>query len=137
MIIEKSCGAVVFTKENECIKYVIIESRAGFFGFPKGHIEKNESEHETAKREIFEETGLHVDFLENFRAEDSYLFQNNGEERMKHIVYFLAEFKGQCPVPQESELNSIRLLDYDTALSVFQFESSKRVLSEAHTFLTS
>jgi 8-oxo-dGTP pyrophosphatase MutT (NUDIX family) len=137
MIIEKSCGAVVFTKENGCIKYVIIESRAGVFGFPKGHVENNESEHETARREIFEETGLQVEFLEKFRAEDSYLIKHNGEDRMKHVVYFLAEFKGQRPIPQESELNSIRLLDLETALSVLQFESSKSVLYEAHTFLTS
>lgn len=44
MIIEKSCGAVVFTKVNECIKYIIIQSKEGFYGFPKGHAEENETE---------------------------------------------------------------------------------------------
>ncbi len=136
MIVEKSCGAVVFTKDSECIKYVIIESKEGFFGFPKGHIEANETEHETAKREVLEETGLHIQFLDAFRTEDSHLFKRNGKERMKHIVYFLAEFSDQTPSAQKSELNSIHLMDYETALSIFQFESSKRILSEAHMFLT-
>lgn len=33
----------------------------------KGHMEKDESEHQTAMREILEETGLTVKFVEGFR----------------------------------------------------------------------
>ena len=98
MIIEKSCGAIVFTKDAESIKYVIIESKEGVFGFPKGHVEKNETEIETARREVLEETGLRVEFLEDFQMEDSYSFQRNGETRIKHIVYFLAKFSNQIPI---------------------------------------
>ena len=132
MIIEKSCGAIVFTKDAEGIKYVIIESKEGFFGFPKGHVENNETELETARREVFEETGLQVEFLDDFRTEDYYLIQINGESRMKHIVYFLAGFSNQMPVAQETELNGIHLMSYETAMSSLQFESSKRILTEAH-----
>ena len=135
MIIEKSCGAVVFTKNTEGIKYVIIESKEGYYGFPKGHVEDNETELETARREVLEETGLQVEFLENFRIEDSHPFQRNEETRMKYIVYFLAEFSNQFLRAQESELNSIHLMDYETAMSSFQFESSKHILKEAHKFL--
>lgn len=135
MIIEKSCGAVVFTKNAEGIEYVIIESKEGYYGFPKGHVENNETELETARREVLEETGLQVEFLENFRIEDSHPFQRNGETRMKYIVYFLAEFSNQFLRAQESELNSIHLMDYETAMSSFQFENSKRILKEAHKFL--
>ena len=135
MIMEKSCGAVVFTKDAEGIKYVIVESKNGFFGFPKGHVEENETEQETAKREVLEETGLHVEFLNNFREEDTYSFQFNGEIRMKRIVYFLARFSDQIPVAQETELKSIHLMDYKSAISSFQFESSKRILTEAHMHL--
>ena len=132
---EKSCGAVVFTQESGGIKYVIIQSKEGFFGFPKGHVEDGETEAETALREIKEETGLTVSLLDGFRTEDSHTFVRKGETRMKHIVYFLAEFSGQAPVAQESELNSICLMDYETAMSAFQFESSKRILTEAHEYL--
>ncbi|MBQ8393539.1 MAG: NUDIX domain-containing protein [Clostridia bacterium] len=135
MITEKSCGAVVFTRDAGEIKYVIIESKEGFYGFPKGHVESGEAELETARREVFEETGLQVEFLEKFRTEDSHPFQRNGETRMKHIVYFLAEFSNQLPVAQTSELNSIHLMNYETAISSFQFESSKRILKEVHSFL--
>ena len=135
MITEKSCGAVVFTKDNENIKYLIIESKDGVYGFPKGHVEKNETEIETAKREIFEETGLHVEFRGNFRTEDTYQFQHNGETIIKNVVYFLAEFSNQSPEVQVTELNNILLANYETALSLLRFESAKRILKGANKYL--
>ena len=135
MITEKSCGAVVFTKENGHIKYVIIRSKEGFYGFPKGRMEGIETEIQTALREITEETGLSVDIVGGFRTEDSHPFNRNGETRIKHIVYFLAEYSNQTPIAQETELSSIDLMDFDTAISAFQFDSSKRILTEAHAFL--
>lgn len=135
MITEKSCGAVVFTVENNNIKYVIIRSKDGIYGFPKGHMEGAESETETALREVSEETGLIVRLIDGFKTEDVYTFFRNGETRSKHIVYFLAEYANQTPKAQEEELSSLHLMDYDAAISVFQFESSKRLLSKAHAFL--
>ena len=67
MTSEKSCGAAVFTKDNGIVNYVIVESNDGVFGFPKGHTEAGESEHETALREIFEETGLKLKIIDGFR----------------------------------------------------------------------
>ncbi len=135
MITEKSCGAIVYTKHHGIIRYVIIRSKEGIYGFPKGHVEGAESESETALREILEETGLTVNLVNGFRTEDRHTFIRNGVEIMKHIVYFLGEYSNQVPIVQETELNSISLMDYETAISVFQFESSKRLLTEAHNFL--
>ena len=133
---EKSCGAVVFTVINNSVKYVIVESKEGYFGFPKGHIEKNETEKETALREIREETGLNVDIIDGFKTEDLHTFTLNGETRMKHVVCFLAQYSNQSPSAQISELNSIKIIDFDTAMPIFQFESSKKILSEANKFIT-
>ena len=129
MKIEKSCGAVVFTRENGAIQYLIIESKEGIFGFPKGHMEGNETERETALREISEETGLTVELNEQFRAEDSYWIHRNNEKILKQVVYFLAEYADQTPVAQETELKDIHLMDYETAMKAFQFEGPKRILT--------
>lgn len=133
---EKSCGAVVFTIINNSIKYVIVESKEGYYGFPKGHMEKNETEKETALREIREETGLNVDIIDGFKTEAFHTFKLNTETRMKHVVYFVAQYSNQSPSAQISELNSINIIDFDTAISIFQFESSKRILREANDFIT-
>ena len=45
---EKSCGAVVFTKINNEIRYVLVQQSEGFHGFPKGHMEDGETEEQTA-----------------------------------------------------------------------------------------
>ncbi len=133
---EKSCGAVVFTQDSGSVSYVIIKSRTGTYGFPKGHVEGQESEIETARREVLEETGLRVELREGFRAEDSYTFRLGGEEIMKEVVYFLASFSEQTPVAQESELSGIYLLGYEDAISILQFDGARRILREANEFLT-
>ena len=135
MITEKSCGAIVYTKDSGIIQYVIIRSKEGFYGFPKGHMEENETEAETALREVAEETGLTITLIPNFRTEDTHTFNRNGETRLKHIVYFLGEYSGQTPIAQETELNGVFLMSYETAMSLFQFDSSKKLLTEAHDFL--
>ena len=61
---EKSCGAIVFTRRNGQLLYAVVQEASGAFSFPKGHTEGGETEPETARREILEETGLHPDFLE-------------------------------------------------------------------------
>ena len=135
MITEKSCGAIVYTKDSGIIQYVIIRSKEGFYGFPKGHMEENETEVETALREVAEETGLTIALIPNFRTEDTHTFNRNGETRLKHIVYFLGEYSGQTHIAQETELNGVFLMSYETAMSLFQFDSSKKLLTEAHDFL--
>jgi 8-oxo-dGTP pyrophosphatase MutT (NUDIX family) len=55
---EKSCGAVLFTGNKER-NYVLVKSATNnSWGLPKGHVENNETEQETALREIMEETGV-------------------------------------------------------------------------------
>ena len=135
MITEKSCGAIVYTKESGNIEYVIIRSNEGIYGFPKGHMEENESETETALREVAEEVGLTITLISEFRSEDTYTFIRNGETRLKHVVYFLGEYFAQTPTAQEAELSGVYLMDYETAFSVFQYENSKRLLTEAHNYI--
>ena len=133
---EKSCGAVVFTREAGELRYVIITSPEGFCGFPKGHAEAGETEQETALREIREETGLKVRLLEGFRTTDSHPLVREGKPTViKEIVYFLGEFCAQDPRPQQSEVTRLLLLEYKEAMASFQFESSRRILREAHDFL--
>ena len=132
---EKSCGAVVFTREYGSIRYVVIRAKSGACGFPKGHVEGNETERETALREIREETGLSVRLLPGFREEDAYSFLAGGEQIQKQVVYFLAEYAGQTPQPQETELDGLHLLDYSGAMAALSFESARKILRKAQHFL--
>ena len=71
MTYEKSCGAVVFTKVDDEIRYLLVSNKEGIYGFPKGHVEENETEQETAIREVYEETNLKIDLINEFRTVDA------------------------------------------------------------------
>ena len=132
---EYSCGAVVFTRRNGEILYVLVEEQSGAFSLPKGHMEGDETEMETARREIFEETGLRPAFVEGFCMQDEYrLSEKPGTS--KRVTYFLAEFGDEPLIPREGEIMSIRLLPYEQALPLFKHENTRRILSAAHAFLT-
>ena len=49
---EKSCGCIIIEDK----KVLLIKQTNGIWGFPKGHVEKNETELQTAEREVKEET---------------------------------------------------------------------------------
>ena len=62
---EHSCGIVLF-HENKVL--LLKYKGGGHWDFPKGHIENNESETETALRELKEETGIsEVTLFSDFR----------------------------------------------------------------------
>ena len=132
---EKSCGAVVFTRAAAGIEYVIICSLEGYYGFPKGHCEAGETEEETAVREIQEETGLNVTLIPGFRYVDVHPIPSKPGV-MKQIVYFLAEYEGQDMHHQKEELTGAYLMSFDAAMNAFQWESSKRILTEAKDYLS-
>ncbi len=134
MTYEKSCGAVVFTRSNNEIKYLLIRNLTGIYGFPKGHVEKDETEEQTALREVFEETGLTVRLVPGFRTVDEHPIPQK-EKTIKQIVYFLGEYCDQEFHYQKEELTDALLVDYETAMSLFQFDSSKRILTAANDIL--
>ena len=136
MMYEKSCGAVVFTRMNNEIQYLLIRNLTGIYGFPKGHVEQGETEEQTALREVFEEVGLAIKLVSGFRSEDEHPIPQK-ENTMKQIVYFLGEYSNQEFTYQKEELTDALLTDYETAMTLFQFDSSKRILTEANNFLLS
>ncbi|MBO5021047.1 MAG: GNAT family N-acetyltransferase [Clostridia bacterium] len=86
---EKSCGTVLYTTINNVIHYLLIKSEDNYCGFPRGHIEKFETEIETALRETWEETSIKATITNGFRQETTYTMGNG---KTKSVVYFLASY---------------------------------------------
>ncbi len=131
---EKSCGAVVFTREDGEIRYVLVEQRSGQFSFPKGHVEAGESEEQTAYREIWEETGLRPEILPGFRDGETYEIRKK-PGTIKDVVYFIAEYSGQDFCPSETDAVAVGLFSYEDALEKLPTESRKNILIRANAFL--
>lgn len=131
---EKSCGAVVFTRIDGEIKYVLAQASGGHYGFPKGHVEEGETETDTALREIFEEVHLRPSFLAGFREISTYYIPD--WDIQKQVVFFLGQYEDQKIVPAENELLSAPLVSYEEAMALLTHEENKRILKAAHDFLS-
>ena len=133
MIYEKSCGAVIFTEVEGIRLYLIELMQKGHCSICKGHIEKNESEHQTAEREIVEETGLSVEFIDGFRESIEYSPYDNC---IKTVVFFLARTYSTEVKAQEEEVKEIKWLSFKEAIEALTFDSDKETLRKAEEFLS-
>lgn len=88
---EYSAGGIVFKREGNSLKYLLIKDANDKWVLPKGHIEEGEDPKETALREIKEETGL--DRLEIVRELESnkYFFCHGNNLVLKTVYLFLLE----------------------------------------------
>lgn len=135
---EKSCGAVVFARnEDGEIRYILVQQRSGRYCFPKGHVEGNETELQTALREIWEETGLRPRFIPGFRETETYEVRK-APGVFKDVIYFLAE-TDDLPArpPISDEIRKIRLCTYEEALNLLPTDSRKEILTRANSYLLS
>ena len=132
---EYSCGAVVYTKKDGEPLFVVVQEMEGAYSFPKGHMEGSETEMETARREVYEEIGLRPAFIPGFRQEDEYDLAEKPGTR-KRVAYYLAEFENEPLIPRPGEIRQILLLPYRDALTRFEHESSRRILTAAYAYIT-
>lgn len=130
---EKSCGAVVYKKEGNKNIYLAVKSiRDGHWGFAKGHVENGETEVETAKREIMEETSIKADLLDDFRITKHYSPYTNVE---KEVVFFIASSSEYDIKIQAEEILEYKFAPFDEVYDVLTYESDKDVLKRADEFL--
>ena len=132
MIYEKSCGAVIYTEQNGKRFYLVELMQKGHCSICKGHVEGDESELRTAEREIFEETGLSVEFVNGFRETIEY---SPYEDCMKTVVFFLAQADRTDVTVQEEEVKEIKWLCFEEAMAALTFESDRETLHKAEDFL--
>ena len=132
MIKEKSCGAVVYKQDGESTYILIEKMKAGHFSIPKGHVENNETEVETALREIKEETNLEVIIDSNFREVVSYSPYSGC---IKDVVFFVAKAITFDVKEQLIEVSNILWLKPDEAINILTFESDKEIVRKALKYI--
>lgn len=130
---EKSCGAVIYKYKNNELYFLILKHLKGHYSFSKGHVENNETEYETAEREIKEETNLNIEFINGFRKTSIY---SPKENNLKEVVLFLAKDKGNSILkPQLDEISEISWYKENDALNILTYEEDKNILKDAILFL--
>lgn len=121
---EKSCGCIVIDDD----KVLLVKQNDGHTAFPKGHIEKGETEEECAIRETFEETGLKVKILNGYRYTQTYFVK---KDVLKEVVYFLATKESGTLCKQEEEINSLGFYSFNEAINLISYENTIKLFEEA------
>lgn len=120
---EKSCGCIIFDDG----KVLLVEQNNGVCGFPKGHVENNETEIETAKREVKEETNLDVKIDENKRYVMNYVTDRGND---KEVVLFLAKKIGGNLIKQDEEINKAEWVNIDDVVDKLNYHNTKELFSK-------
>jgi bis(5'-nucleosidyl)-tetraphosphatase len=154
---ENSAGAIIFRKEglekSPRIYYLLLHyapsepGRRGQWGFAKGHVEKKETDEQTARREVFEETGIKdLKIMPGFKKIEKYFFKKNygmkGEARkkapwvFKTVVFFVAETKTKKIRLSDEHIDFV-WLPISQAIKKTTFKNSKDMLKKANQFIIS
>ena len=137
---EKSCGVVLFNEQKVLLlQYATGQKEGewdlqGHWDFPKGHVDKGETEIGTATRELEEETGIkNIILLDNFRKTINYKIQKRDRKISKEDVFFIA-----TTVETEINLSHEHIdygwFDFTSALKQLTYDNARSVLSEAIIF---
>jgi len=141
---EKSVGAVIFRRENGENKFLLLKYRSSHWDFPKGHVDEGETEDETMKREVWEETGIkEINTYPGFRRSIFYTYKPKGKEKegkkeiysiIKRVVYYVCE-TSEKDIILSDEHRGYVWLEFDSAFSRVTHENGKKILLKAHHFL--
>ena len=122
---EKSCGTIIFDNE----KVLLVKQNLGHWSFPKGHVEKNENEFETAIRETKEETGLDVEIINDEKFRTKY---SPEEGIMKDVIFFIAKVDGGAVQRQVEEIAEVKWVPIKEAKDIITFDTDKEILEKSY-----
>ena len=127
---EKSCGALVLRRDEDGKMYILMirHKAGGHRSFPKGHMERGETEYMTAVREVFEETAVQIRLAAGFRETVHY---HPMPGVSKEVVYFLTETTQKTIKAREGEIAEVEWVPLDEAETALTYENDKTVLRAA------
>jgi bis(5'-nucleosidyl)-tetraphosphatase len=132
---ERSAGAVIVNESKGRRRYLLLLN-AGRWDFPKGNVEKGETDEQTAVREVQEETGLKaIALVPGFMQIIEYFYRRGKRTIHKEVVFFLAKSK-EDEVTISHEHQGYGWFSYEDSLVRASHKNSRRVLEEAEKFIS-
>jgi bis(5'-nucleosidyl)-tetraphosphatase len=135
---ERSAGVIAYyehSKHNSRRLYLMLRYPSGYWDFPKGRLEANESNREAALRELKEETGLVVDLESSFEYTVAYDFRDrDGVPVHKKVTFFVGKAISDNVV-LSAEHEESAWLSLGDALKVLTYHNARQALQLADQFL--
>ena len=128
-----SAGGIVFRRlPDQGARFLLIRDSYNNWGFPKGHLEGDESPAEAARRETAEETGLQDLILHGPIRIIDWHFRFRGRFIHKFCHFFLFESPAGEALPQADEgITACRWCLFEEALETLSYDNARGVLKRA------
>jgi len=129
---EKSCGVVPVWFDGQRWRFLLIQQKSMNWGFPRGHVEEGETEEETARRELQEETGIRqVELAPGLQYDSRYSFVWGGKRISMQVSYFLGRVNHPRIHPQAEEILDAHWFDFRSAEKMLGKLTTANVLRQA------
>lgn len=131
MIEKISSMAIVIANENNKNKVLLLNSE-GEWVFPKGHVEKGETEMNAAIRELYEEAGVVVEEKDCLGKVDEFRFFFDGENAVKVIKVFAFKIAQTQKIVYQEEESFIdgQWFDTDVAIGKLKHDDARQALEK-------
>jgi len=139
--LERSIGAVIKYQSpiagaainfSNAADFLLLRNRRGFWGFPQGHKEKGETEIETLKREVSEETGIDNIEVQSYIGRIRYsFFRPDGMKSNKEVTFYYAISSGR-DITISKEHEGFKWVTYTDALSLLNHRQLISILVRGH-----
>ena len=111
-------------------QFLVLKSSRGDWNFVKGHREKEETDYETLKREIFEETGITSYNIIDYLGKIRYRLMKNGSQIKKEVKFYYA-IAYTNHILLSNEHVDYMWLQYEQAKQLLTFDESKFILKKS------
>ena len=140
-----SAGGLVFRQSGHLIETLLCaRARPGYHGegapltwrLPKGTPEHGETVEETARREVQEETGVHVNVLAPITS-IRYFFvgHDDGVHYDKTVYFYLMEPRGGSTADHDGEFDVVEWCSYEQALELLEYDNERSVMEAARSLI--
>lgn len=142
---ETSVGAVIFYERKGVREYLVLKYPSGHYDFPKGHIEDGETEHDTLRREVEEETGITDLTILPERGAIAYYYIAKGNEFrkrkksgtgwyiFKHVYFYPAQTATKSVTISDEHIGYV-WLPYKKARKRVTFENARAMLDMTENY---
>ena len=102
---------------------------SGFWGYPKGHLDDEETPVKAAEREVYEETGFKVSAIgKKPVAESRYEIKKDGKPVMKTVWFYEMNVVESFSKEPDDEIEEIAIVPFEKAYKLLAYEEDKKIL---------
>ena len=102
---------------------------SGFWGYPKGHLDDEETPLKAAEREVYEETGFKVSAVgKKPIAESRYKIKKDGKPVSKTVWFYKMSVVESFSKEPDNEIEEIAIVTFQKAYELLAYEEDRKIL---------